>query len=66
MVNRYTFNVLSLFVVLISETDGIDINKKITPCEEHKQRLIQATSIGFLGEHLWVEKLKHDTVIQIM
>jgi len=43
---------LSLFVVLINETDGIDINKqKSTPCEEHKQRLIQATSIGFLGEY---------------
>lgn len=42
---------LSLFVVLSNETDGIGINGQCTPCEEHKQRLLQVTSTGFYGDY---------------
>jgi len=42
---------LSLFVVLTNETDGISSNKQSTPCEEHKKRLLQATSMGVQGKN---------------
>lgn len=42
--------VLSMFVVLNSETDGNDIEMgHETPCERHKKRLIEATSSGFIN-----------------
>lgn len=41
---------LTLFVVITNETDGVNIYTKLeTPCEQHKTRLLQATSTGFLG-----------------
>lgn len=40
---------LSVFVVLINETDGNDVHGgDTTACEKHKQHLIRATSSGFL------------------
>lgn len=40
---------LSMFVVFSNETDGINLeNGQETPCEEHKNKLIKATSSGFI------------------
>jgi len=39
---------LSLFVVLTNETDGVDIHGEDTPCEKHRTILISATSYGFI------------------
>lgn len=39
---------LTLFTVLINDTDGINISTILnTACEKHKQNLLQATSTGF-------------------
>lgn len=40
----------SLFVVLINETDGIDLDSGLeTSCELHRKNLIDATSTGFVN-----------------
>lgn len=37
----------SLFVVIINETDGFDLNNNLeTPCEKHKKKLIEFASTG--------------------
>jgi len=42
--------VLSMFVVLNSETNGNDVELgHETACERHKKRLIEATSSGFIN-----------------
>lgn len=39
----------SLFVVLINETDGNNVQTGlITECEKHKQNILRATSTGFI------------------
>jgi len=42
---------LTLFIILTNETDGVNtITELETPCELHKNRLLQATSTGFQGK----------------
>lgn len=41
---------LTLFIVITNETDGVNINTELeTPCEQHKNRLLHTTSTGFQG-----------------
>lgn len=48
--NEIRVLLLSLFVLLTNETNGIDIrNGEETPCEQHKRLLTEATSTGFIG-----------------
>lgn len=42
---------LTLFVVLSNETDGVNISNNLdTPCEKYKKKLLHATSTGFQGK----------------
>lgn len=42
---------LTLFVVLSNETDGVKISNNLdTPCEKYKKKLLHATSTGFQGK----------------
>jgi len=52
------FLLLSLFIVLTNETDGMDsISGKDTPCETHKQRIISVNATGLMDDETTLEKI---------
>lgn len=50
--------VLSLFVVLTNESDGINAETgRDTPCEYHKKKIIEITSTGFVNYEEWYNEV---------
>jgi len=50
--------VLSLFVVITNESDGVDVvTGRDTSCEHHKKKLIEITSTGFINYEEWYNEV---------
>jgi len=50
--------ILSLFVVVTNESDGVDaVTGRDTPCDHHKKKLIEITSTGFINYEKWYNEV---------